>query len=134
MATRLAAATANAMCDAANALANGGTIEVRTGAQPANAAASATGTLLATFTLANPAYGSAVNGVGTLDADPDLEVNGAADGTAGWFRIKTSGGATVRDGAVTATGGGGQLELSSTSVQTGVPVRITAGTFTMPLA
>lgn len=134
MATRLAAATANAMADAAAALCNAGTIEVRSGAQPANAAAAATGTLLATFTLPNPAYGAATNGVCTLDADPDLEVNGAADGTAGWFRVKTSGAATVRDGSVTATGGGGQLELSSTTIQTGVPVRITAGTFTMPLA
>lgn len=134
MATRLLAATANAMADAACALCNGGSIEIRTGAQPATAATAASGTLLATFTLPNPAYGAAANGVATLDADPDLEVNGVADGTAGWFRVKTSGGTTVRDGAITATGGGGQLELSSTTIQTGVPVRITAGTFTQPLA
>lgn len=134
MATRLANATASAMADAMAALCNGGSIQVRTGAQPATANDAATGTLLATFTLANPAYGAAANGVLTLDADPDLEVNGSATGTAGWFRVLTSGAATVRDGAVGATGSGAQLELSSTSIQSGVPVRITAGTFTMPLA
>lgn len=134
MATRLANATASAMASAAVALMDGGTIDVRTGAQPASANDAATGTLLATFTLTNPAASGVLNGVVTYDADPDLETTGLAAGTAGWFRAKTAGGATVHDGAVTATGGGGQLELNSTAVSVGVAVRITAGTFTQPLA
>ena len=42
-------------------------------------------------------------------------------------------GAAVLDGDVTATGGGGALQIASTSLSPGVTVDITALSFTMPL-
>jgi hypothetical protein len=47
--------------------------------------------------------------------------------TATWFRIVQSGGSThVMDGSVTGTGGGGDMELSSTSIISGGTVSITS--------
>ena len=140
MAVQLATATVNAMADKVDDLINGGsaagTIKVYSGTQPANANSSITGTLLATFTLDNPAYGAASAGVITLAAVP-LSTTGVAAGTASHFRCAsggTGGVGTVYDGSVTATGGGGQLQLNSTSISVGVTVQITSGTFTMPAA
>lgn len=140
MAVQLATATVNAMADAVDALVNGGsaagTVKVYSGTQPVNANTAITGTLLATFTLDNPAYGAASAGVITLGAVP-LSTTGAAAGTATHFRIAsggTGGVGTVYDGSVTATGGGGQLQLNSVSISVGVTVQITSGTLTMPAA
>ena len=55
-----------------------------------------------------------------------------AAGTAGWFRAYDSTGAAVFDGAVTATGGGGELQLGSTSLSSGIQVDITSFTYTQP--
>lgn len=136
MATRLPTASVNAACDAIVDRVDGGSgagvIEIRTGSQPASANDAATGTLLVTITCADPAFGAAAAGVATLDTDPVLEGTAVADGTAGWCRIKDSTGATVMDGSVTATGGGGQITLATTAITTGVAVQITSGTFTVP--
>jgi hypothetical protein len=138
MATRLATATQNAACDAVVDLVDAGpsfgTIDIRDGGQPANANGGATGTLLATFTLADPAFSSAVAGVATLDNTPVISTVGLAAGTAGWFRMKDSTGATVLDGSVTATGGGGQIELNTTTISIGVTIEVVSGTVTMPAA
>jgi hypothetical protein len=141
MATRISTAARNAMCDALVDLLDGGSgpgvIRVYTGAQPAGPGSAPTGTLLAEFTLSDPAFGSAAVGVATLDVTPALTDVGLADGTAGWFRALDSteaagSGLGVLDGSVTATGGGGQLELNTVTISTGVDVEITAGTVTVP--
>lgn len=136
MATRLPTAARNAAVDAVvdliDAGSGAGTVQVRTGTQPASANDAASGTLLVTITLNDPAFGSGANGVATLDVDPELTATAVATGTAGWCRILDSTGATVLDGSVTATGGGGQLELASTSITSGGTVSITSGTVTMP--
>ncbi|MGV9536564.1 hypothetical protein ACWEU6_21810 [Streptosporangium sandarakinum] len=135
MAIRLSTATRNAAADAVVDLADAGagaaTIQLRTGSQPATANDTATGTLLATFTLVKPAFGSASAGAAALASTP-RSTTGAAAGTAGWWRMLDSNGATVMDGSVTATGGGGDLELNTTTISVGVTVEITAGTVTMP--
>jgi hypothetical protein len=127
------------MADAAVDLIDGGnaagTLKLYTGSQPTNPDTSASGTLLATFTLSSTAFGSSSNGVATLAGTP-LTTTGVADGTAGWFRVATGGtGGTgaVFDGTVTATGGGGTIELNTTTISNGVTVEITSGTFTMPV-
>lgn len=134
MATRLATATRNAIADAAVDLIDGGTgagtVKIYSGAQPASANDAASGTLLATFTLADPAFGAAAAGVATANAVADT--TGAADGTAGWFRAETSTPGTVLDGSVTATGGGGDMELNTVTISTGVTVSLTSWTVTMP--
>lgn len=134
MALTLANATRTAMIDALVDrfdLGTGpGVIEIRSGSRPASAEDAATGTLLATVTLVDPAFGAGANGVATV-ADP-AAVAAAASGTASWFRGKDSTGATVCDGSVTATGGGGDLTLATTSITSGLSVDITGGTFTQP--
>lgn len=132
LAAPLATAVANLIATAVDAGAAGGTIKVYTGAQPANPEATATGTLLATFTLTDPAFAAAVSGAADLDADPDLSVTAAATGTAGWFRLADSDGLPVIDGEVGTAGK--QLNLSTTSIVSGGTVTITAGTLTQPAA
>lgn len=140
MATRLSNAARSAACDAVVDLVDvggPGFIQIYSGGQPAGPDTLPTGTLLAQFTLANPAFGAAANGVATLDATPVLATTGLAAGTAGYFRMLTAAEEAgddqgILDGTVTVTGGGGQLELNTTTISVGVDVEITAGTVTMP--
>lgn len=106
-----------------------GTIQIRTGSSPGPGSA-ATGTLLATVTLIDPSFGSVSGGSASL-ADP-AAVTAVATGTAGYCRVLDSTGAVVMDGTVTATGGGGDLTLASTSISSGQSVDITGGTLTQP--
>lgn len=135
MATRLPTATRNAAADAVVDLVDADTdpgyIEIRTGSQPASAGDAATGDLLVTFTLDDPAFGAAATGVATLAGTPLTET--AVDtGTAGWFRMYDGADNVVLDGSVTPTSGGGQIEINTTSINTGVDVELTSGTVTMP--
>lgn len=136
MATRISSASrnaaANGIVDLIDAAGAAGTLELRTGAQPATADDVATGTLLATFTLPRPCFGNAAAGVATAAAI--ATVQGVAAGTAAYFRVKDSAGATIIDGSVTATGAGGDLTLNTTTVSVGVDVGITSWTVTMPAA
>lgn len=143
MATRISTAARTAAANAVVALVDGGSgagvIRIYTGTQPAGPGSAASGALLASLTLNDPAFGSAVSGVATLDVDPALTATAVADGTAGWFRLLDSteaagSGLGIVDGAVTATGGGGQLTLATTTVTTGLQVQITSGSITMPAA
>jgi hypothetical protein len=127
-ATRTAIVTA--VRDQLDAGAGAATMKIYTGAQPATPADAAAGTLLATVVLTDPSLASITNGVGT-GGDP-ASVNAAATGTAGWARFADSNGVTVMDGDVTATGGGGTVTLSSTSLTSGSPVDVTSITVTAP--
>ncbi|GHG09850.1 hypothetical protein [Streptomyces hydrogenans] len=130
MAVRLSASLANSLSDAVDtALGNAGTIKIYTGSQPATADTAASGTLLATFTLGSPGFGNASGGTITLNGTP-LTVAAAATGTAGWFRMATSGGSSILDGSVGTSGQ--QINLNTTSITSGVNVTITSGTITMP--
>jgi hypothetical protein len=55
-----------------------------------------------------------------------------ATGTATWARVRSSDAAQGFDCDVTATGGGGVIELNTVSIVAGGPVRITAFTFSIP--
>jgi hypothetical protein len=141
MTLRISTASRNAAVSAIAALVDGGSgagvIRVYTGSQPATPATSPTGTLLLEFTCSDPAFGSPATGVVTLDITPAVTDDGITDGTAGWFRICDSTeaagtGLGIVDGSVTATGGGGDLTLSTTSITTGLTVTITSLTLTMP--
>lgn len=123
-------AAASAVVGLLDAGTGAGTMQIRSGAMPATPQDAATGTLLATVTLSDPAGGAASTGTVTI-ADP-APVTGVADGTAGWVRLLDSAGAAVLDGDVTVTGGGGFLELSTTTISTGVTVDLGAVTITMP--
>jgi len=103
-------------------------LEIRTGAQPADCAAADSGTLLASLTLPADWMNAAASGSKTLkgtwqDASAD------DTGTAGHFRLKSSLGTVYMQGSITATGGGGDMTLVSTSIVATMPLNIT--TFTL---
>lgn len=123
-------ARANTAVDALDAGSGPGTVKVYSGAQPATADTAASGTLLATIVLPDPAFPNASGGVATGN-DP-APVAAIAAGVAAWFRAADSAGVTVHDGTVTATGGGGQFELSTTTLVVGQLVDVTAYTWTEP--
>jgi hypothetical protein len=138
MATRISTAAAKAACDAVVDLLDGGAgagyIEIRTGSQPATVATAASGTLLGTLTLSDPAFGNATTAspsVATASAITS-DTNADATGTAGWFRAYDSAGTAIIDGSVTATGGGGDLTLDSTSIIAGGTIAMTSWTISMP--
>lgn len=130
MAERLNTALANQVADNLYDVFNSGTLEIRTGSQPASADDAATGTLLASITLPATAFGAASGGVkakaGTWQA------TASAAGTAGWCRFKNSGDTKRLDGAVTATGGGGEIELDNTNIASGQVVTINTVSATQP--
>lgn len=104
------------------------TLEIRTGAAPANCAAAATGTVLATMTLPSDWMAAAASGSKALSGTWQ-DASADAAGTAGHFRINA--GATCHiQGTVTATGGGGDMTLDSVSIAASQQVTITAFTLT----
>ena len=93
------------------------------------ATSTAFSTILATLLFANPAFGPAAGGIATaniITADP----NAANTGVAVAFRIRDRNNAEVVRGTVTATGGGGDIQLSSTSITATDTVSITSLTYT----
>lgn len=129
MAAQLSVTVRNARLDAIETTIGASpTLEIRTGAQPANCAAADSGTLLASMTLPSSWMNAASGGAMTLSGTwEDLSADNT--GTAAHFRIKQ--GATCHlQGNVTATGGGGDLELSSVSITATQSVTITAFTLT----
>lgn len=129
MAERLNDAARNRQADSIGDDFNNATLKIYTGSQPA-AGGAATGTLLVTITLPADAMGAAAAGVASKSGTwSDTAGN---TGTAGWFRIESSAGTRWYDGAVTATGGGGELELTSTSITSAQVVTVTAFTVTQP--
>lgn len=134
MTTRISTAARNAAADAIVGLIDAGAaagyVEIRSGAQPASVGDAATGTLLATVTLADPAFGAAAGGTATANAS--ATVQGLTDGQAGWFRVYDDNDVAIIDGSCTATGGGGDMQLNTTTISTGVDVDITSWTITMP--
>ena len=109
-------------------------IEIRTGAQPANCAAAATGTLLVTYSLASDWAASASAASKVLNSLPIAGTAGAA-GTAGYYRFTDTAGTNCHEqGSITATGGGGDMTVDNTSIASGQAVNITGYTKTAPHA
>lgn len=138
MTIRLSTATRNAVADAIGDLADSGsgaaTLKIYTGSQPATADSTATGTLLATIAVNDPAFDIASGGTAALSTTPAVTGTGIAAGDAGWFRLATSSGSTIIDGSVSASGGGGNLIMSTVTVSIGLTLSVTSGSITMPAA
>lgn len=131
MAIQLSVAVRNARLDVIEStISTSAILEIRSGAQPANCAAADSGTLLASMTLPSDWMGAAAAGAKALAGSwTDASANNA--GTAAHFRIKDSGGTTCHmQGSVTATAGGGDIELNNTSITATQAVTITAFTLT----
>lgn len=131
MTTIISAGARNAAVDAITALLNSGSVEIRTGSQPAGPGTAATGTLLGTLTLSAAAFGASSSGTATANTITG-DASADATGTAGWFRAKASGGTGHIDGSITATGGGGNMELNSVSIVSGGTIDISSWTITAP--
>lgn len=125
----------NAMADAYDALINTGagtaTLEIRTGTPPGVGNA-ATGTLLVSFNLGNPAFSNAgTPGIGQIRLNGlPLTAVAVATGTAGYARLKDRDGNARGEGTVAVSGG--DVTISSTSITSGNLVGLTGGIVTMP--
>lgn len=124
------AATKNLALDAAYDRGTGMKLKIYAGSVPANADASLGGaTLLATLTLANTPFSAASSGVktaGAITSDTDAD----ATGTASFFRLTKSDDTVVVQGSVSASGGGGDAIINSTSVVQHTTVSCSALSFT----
>jgi hypothetical protein len=138
MTLRINTSVRNAMVDAVKALIDAGSgagkIRIYTGSQPATVATAASGTLLADIPFADPSFGATGTGTAAADVTPVLTATAGNSGAAGWFRILDSDNNSLIDGTVTATGGGGDLTLATTTVTSGLSVSVTALTLTQPIS
>lgn len=129
MALTISAAAAQAMASAlATDIGSAATIEIRTGAKPATPETAASGTLLATVTVS----GSFTASGGSLTAADPAAATVAASGTAGHFRVKTSGGTAKIDGTVGTSGA--DMNLSAVGLVAGGTVDLGVPTFTVPVS
>lgn len=115
----------NAQLDAiTTAVGSAGKLAIYDGTRPATGGTATN--KLAEFTLGSPFAPAASSAV--LSPTLPSSVTALLTGTATWYRITTSAAAFVIDGSVTATGGGGDCQLNSTSISSGATVTITAHT------
>lgn len=127
-------AAAHAMLDAIETdLGASPVLYLRSGAPPATLAAADTGTLISTIAMAADAFLAAAAWEKAITAAlQDLSADAA--GTLGHWRIKTSGGTTKLSGTITATGGGGDMEVDNTSVTLGQQIDVTSFKIVFPTA
>lgn len=127
MTLSIAVARKNALLDAYAARFNNGQLKVYAGAVPATADTALSGqTLLGTLTFGATAFPAAAAGQITANA---ITQDSAADnnGTAAFYRALESDGTTViEQGAVTATGGGGELQLNTVTIAQNGPIQVTS--------
>jgi len=130
MAFRLATIARNDACNGVVDLLDSGQIQIYTGTQPGTAGATPTGTLLGTCVFGAAAFGDAVTGTATANA---ITADSSADdsGTAGCFRLTTSGGTSgVADG--TCGQGAGDLSFDNSVIVAGGEIAVTSFTVTVP--
>lgn len=120
----IATGVRNSMCDAfvdaIDAGVGAGTLKIYT---------AAFGTLLATLTFSDPAFGAAAAGTATASA---ITADASADnsGTAAVFRIADSGATTVCEGTVGTSGA--DINFNTVSWTAGDNISVSSMTVTMP--
>src|SRR5690349_19251052 len=104
-------------------------LRIYSGTAPATVGTALSGnTLLAELACGSTFAAAASGGVLTLNSISN-DTSADATGTATFFRIYKSNGTTaVVQGSVTATGGGGNLTLATTSIVAGAVVSVTSAT------
>lgn len=106
-----------------------GFIDIYTGSQP-SPNTSPTGTLLVSCALNSDAYAAASGGVAAKNGT--IVGTAVAAGTAGYAQQRNAANTRWMYGSVTATGGGGDVELETTTIGIGDVVTITTSTITQP--
>lgn len=125
MAFQFSVAARNAAIDAIETtIGTAPTLEIRSGAAPADCATADSGTLLASMTLPSDWLDAGDAGQKSL-LGTWQDTSADATGTAGHFRIKASTTCHIQ-GSVTATGGGGDMTLDNTSITSGQSVTVTS--------
>jgi hypothetical protein len=133
MAEKIGVATQNRQADSlGSTFYGGGNLKIYSGSQPSTADTSPTGTLLVTITLPATPFAAASSGVIAKSGTWSGVAGAGSPTNAGWFRIQTSGNTHPLDGAITATGGGGELELDNIAITSGQTVTINSFTITQP--
>ena len=85
---------------------------------------------VATLTFANPAFGAAAAGVATANAI--VADTNAVGGTIAKAELRQGGGTAIVLCSVTATGGGGDIQLNSVVISAGQQVSLTSLTYAAP--
>jgi len=93
-------------------------------------ATTAFGAILATVEFQNPSFGVAAGGTATMAGAPLEDSSAIGGGVAAVFRTRDRDDGEVFQGTVTLTAGGGDMELSSTTINNGDAVRINSFTYT----
>lgn len=107
------------------------TLEMRSGALPANCAAADAGSVLASMTLPSDWMAAAISAGTKAKSGTWQDASADAAGTLGHWRIKA--GATCHlQGTITVGGGGGDMTVDNLTTAVGQPVII--NTFTLNLA
>lgn len=106
-------------------------LKIRSGSAPA-VGASSTGTVLADITCPIDWLAAASSGSKAIAGGPWTDSSADASGTAGHYELYKSDNTTlIARGPVTASGGGGDLQLVTTTIVATQPVSITAFTLSL---
>lgn len=124
MAVTHPSAVRTTIADTVCALINGGTPPGKLVFQTAGSVT------VATLTFANTAFGGAVAGVATAAAI--VSDTNAVGGTIAKAELRNAAGTAIILCSVTATGGGGDIQLSSVIISAGQTVSISSLTYTAP--
>lgn len=123
-------ATINEQAELLGSLWDGGTLEIYSGTQPGDPNSAATGTLLVTITIPNPAFGAASGGVVTKAGTwSDTAV---ATATAGYARFISADTLKTMDIPVSNIPGSGMLLINLIDITTGNTVTVISLTITEP--
>lgn len=131
MAIQLSTAVRNARLDSIETtVGTDAVLKIRTGAAPADVATADSGTVLATLTLPSDWMAAASSG-SKAKSGTWQDTSADATGTAAHYRIYASDGTTAHlQGTVTATSGGGDMEVDNTSFASGQQFTITSYSWT----
>jgi hypothetical protein len=131
MTIQLSTTVRNAMLDVIEStIGTSARLKIRTNSPPATCATADTGTVLADVTCPSDWLAAASGGAKAKSGTWE-DTSADASGTAAHFRIYESTGTTCHiQGTVTATGGGGDMTLDNTSINSGQDILITGFTLT----
>lgn len=127
MALQYSVSVRNAQLDALEtAVGTSAILRIRSGSVPASCATADSGTVLATINLPSDWMAAASSGSKAKSGTWE-DTSADATGTAAHWRLYASDGTTCHaQGTITATGGGGDMTLDNTSINSGQTVTVTS--------
>lgn len=130
MSLRLNDAFRNDLADRLAVIFASGSVEIRTGAQPADPDDAASGSLLATIPLPATPFGAAASGAVAKSGTWTVVASGT--GTAGWARFKNAAGTRTFDVSVAESAA--DMIIDDDAIVSGGQVTVTSFTYTIPAA